>query len=102
MHKHVPFESQLPTYIRTSPEIRNEPTVDYDQDGIPDGLGNIVGELKPGMPLFRLWQESRNGQSWSFIMLMKEPEGEHLFQAPLRDNVPTGYCGWIPSEAIGQ
>lgn len=102
LHDHEAFEVQLPTYLRTSPEVLNEPGIDYDQDGSVDGLGNVVADLKPGQPMFRLWQESKNGQNWSFVMLMQAPEGKHLFKIPSNDKVPTAYCGWILSEAIGQ
>lgn len=102
LHDHEPFELKLPTFLRSTPEILNETAVDYDQDGEPDGLGNVVAELKPGAPLFRLWQESGNGQNWSFVMLMEAPQGQHLFRLQPNSKVPTGYCGWILSEAIGQ
>ena len=100
--EYQPFALKKPTYLRTSPEVRNEPAIDYDQDERPDGLGNIVAELQPGMPLFRLGEKSGANGNWSFVMLMQLPEGKHMFQAPLRGDVPAGFCGWIPSEAIGQ
>jgi hypothetical protein len=100
-YPHQAFALHLPTYLRTSPEIRNEPGVDYDQDGRPDGLGNIVAELKAGMPLFRVWEESRGGMNWSFVMVMAAPENSPLFPPVGKAKWPIARCGWIPSEALG-
>jgi hypothetical protein len=96
----TPFVLRRPTYLRTTPEVRNEPPIDYDQDERPDGTGNIVGELQPGLPLFRLWQEQVEGENWSFVILLEPPEGKHLFDISQQGKGVQGYAGWLPSGSI--
>ncbi|MEM6268258.1 MAG: hypothetical protein AAF998_02420 [Bacteroidota bacterium] len=96
----VPLVLRRPTYLRTSAEIISEPAIDYDQDGHPDGVGNIIADLQPGLPLLRLWQEIRNGEDWSFVILLEAPSGKHLFSVPPNDKIPQGYAGWLPSKAM--
>lgn len=93
------FTLRLPTHIRTTPEVRNEPGIDYNGDQSIDGLGNIVAEIQPGIQLFRLLREDHAGESWSFVMLLEAPAGQSLFLP--QENAPiNGYCGWIPSSAL--
>ena len=93
------FTLRIPAYIRTTPAVRNEPGIDYDGDEKPDGTGNIIAAVKPETPLFRLWREDRQGENWSFVMLLKAPAEKSLFKPS--GNAPlSGYCGWMRSSSF--
>lgn len=84
--------------LRTSPKVTNEPPMDYNGDGKPEMVGNVVANLAPGLRGYRTATREVNGEKWSFIVLLDTPKPPHVFQ-PI-DKLQMGYAGWVLDATI--
>ena len=100
LHQPEAAEVQLPTQLRTSSQLINEPSTDYDQDGIADGAGNVIALLSPKTPCFRLAEAREGDMQWSFVLVLGELKKGHVFQ-PIPD-LQMAYAGWVLTEALGK
>ncbi len=92
------FELHYPTELRTTARVINDGPTDYDQDGKPESIGNVVARLDAGTPLFRCAELDIDGRKWSFVVLLRTPAQNVLFR-PLK-GVRMAYAGWILTEAL--
>jgi hypothetical protein len=99
MRKPEAFALHYPTELRSTARPVNDPPVDYNQDGKPEALGNVVAVLEAGTPLFRLAETESASGKWSFVIVLATPTKKHIFQ-PLKD-VKMAYAGWILTDALG-
>lgn len=98
MHRHEPYSLRLPTELRSAPRAVNEPPMDYNADGKFESVGNVVAQLDAGTPLLRYAENEINGVKWSFVLVLKAPIKNPIFQ-PL-PAIQMAYAGWILTEAI--
>jgi hypothetical protein len=93
------FELHYPTELRTSPHVIHEPPADYNQDGRPEAVGNVVTPLDAGQPLLRVAAQEVAGQQWSFVIVLTTPSKNQVFK-PIQ-GVRMAYAGWIVTDALG-
>jgi|GEM_PF-3569426 hypothetical protein len=89
---------KLPMALRTSPRDLREPAIDYNGDGKPDGMGNVVAEFAPGAKVRRYAIHKEGDLEWSFVTIEGKISPKGLIPAFSRPNVHV--AGWIPSGAF--
>jgi hypothetical protein len=90
------FVVKLPGQLRTSPRTVDEPPVDYDRNGKPESVGNLIGPLEPGLRGYILAEAETAQGNWSFVVLFDTPGNISLFK-PVK-GVQMGYAGWMQME----
>jgi hypothetical protein len=92
------FVLHYPAELRASARVVNEPAVDYNQDGKPESIGNVVAMVDAGMPLLRVAELDIDGRGWSFVLMLATPLKNPIFQ-PIPD-MRMAYAGWVLTEAL--
>ena len=98
MHAGKAAQVQLPTQLRSSAHLLNEPSMDFDQDGKADATGNVLGMLTPKTPCLRLAETRAEDHEWSFVLVLEAPQKGHVFQP--NQGVKTAFAGWVLTEAL--
>lgn len=89
---------KMPMQLRTSAREVTEPAIDYDQDGRPDAVGNVVAEFPAGARLSRYAVVRQGDLEWSFVLMADPPKEGSVLKAVKGKKVY--YAGWMPSGAF--
>lgn len=85
--------------LRKTPELIDEPPVDFDLDGKEDALGNSIANFPSGTRLIKLAARTLNNVIWDFVLAIDSPSP----LLPLSAGVKPGFtfiAGWVQDEKL--